>query len=202
MKNTFYKKISQFVLRLSVAFLVISSLFFFFGHVYMKLLLPVVSYGIEQCNAKYEILDVTTSKVENIVQTQYTIRTHESFIDQEGIVWPASDQTVGIQSYTLYIHPIILFSLLLAWPFLSKKKKLQAALISIPLLIIVELVDVPVILLYTLKESYNIINIHWSHEFWSYFLNSGGRQFLAILVFFVSIKPFQSSDKKATLFRV
>ncbi len=187
--------ISGFVIRLILAFLIVSSLFFIIGPFYIKIFLPLFSYEIELINSEYEILEADLVNSNKIEQIQYKIRTHRKFIDEQGISWPSSDMTVIINSYAVYIHPIIIFSLILAWPTLSIKNKLVSVMISVPLLIAIELIDIPIHLIYKLQESYNIdslsfhIQIPWYHKYWFNLLNTGGRQFLALLVFIISIAP-------------
>ena len=206
MNSRYKKELLRFLIRFVGAVIYLSTLSFLFGHILVKMLLPFISCGIEYGDSKYEVLEVKVLTRDSIKQIHYTIRTHEAFIDQEGKIWPASDQTTGIQAYVVHIYPIIAFSFLLSWPYLTKKKKLPAALISILLLIMVAMIDVPVNLLYSLKESYNSgslpyqAKIQWYHEFAYLFLNTGGRQFLALLVFVVSVVPFHFSGKNTRFF--
>lgn len=185
------------LLRFACAVIVLSTLCCFPGHKPVQMILPLISYGIEHGGSgKYEVLEAKVLKKDNIEQILYTIRTHEPFTDQEGKAWPASDQTVGIHAYIVYICPIIVFSMLLSYTNLPGKRKLLAALAAILLLIPVVTIDISTNLLFSLKESYALISppyqvkLQWYHEFASLFLNTGGRQFLALLVFILSIAPF------------
>ncbi len=188
--------IFRFMLHLAAAFAGVSMLFLFFGSIYLQSLLPLISSAIEHTSPSYEVLEAKTVNVNSIKQIHYTIRTHHPFVDAEGKKWPASDQTVGIHGLSIYILPIVTFSFLLAWPPLEKKKKALAVLVAIPLIMALEVIDIPVFLLYTLKESYINASLHvpveiaWYHEFLYDFFNTGGRQFLAILVFIASVAPF------------
>ncbi len=188
-----YKKA---LLRFAGAVMILMTFCCLFGHIYIKTLLPFISCVMEHGGSKYEVLEAKVLNRDHVEQIRYTIRTHEPFVDREGKTWPASDQTVGIHAYIVHICPIIVFSILWSYPYLTGKRKLLAALVSIPLVFLTAAIDVSVNLLYSLKESYTLAalpgqgTIHWYHEFANLFLNTGGRQFLALLVFILSVAPF------------
>ena len=185
--------IIRFIILLISALIVISSLFYLFGTYYIKILLPLFSFEIEHINPDYEIVKVNFVNRNSSNQLHFTIKTHRMFVDEQGKSWPSSDYTVGISTYALYIHPVIIFSLLLSLPALSIKDRVKVMLISLPFLLIVELIDIPFHVIYILKEGYTIaavqhhLRITWYHEFWYRFLNTGGRQFLSLLAVAVSV---------------
>lgn len=195
------QRYNKALLRFAGAVMILMTFCYLFGHIYIRIMLPFISYGIEYGGSKYEVLEAKVMNRDNIEQIHYTIRTHEPFIDQEGKTWPASDQTVGIHAYVIHICPIIVFSLLWSYPYLTGKRKLLAALVSIPLVFLAATIDVSVNLLYSLKQSYNFatlpgqVTIHWYHDFANLFLNTGGRQFLALLVFILSVAPFHMNTE-------
>ncbi len=118
----------------------------------------------------------------------------------------ASDQTVGIHGLLIYIHPITTLSFLLAWPLLQKEKKALAALVAIPLIISARTDRYPNISPLFAEESYLNASLHvpvdiaWYHKFMYDFFNTGGRQFLAILVFVASVAPFHIDGRKKQVF--
>jgi len=183
----------RFIILLAAVFIVVSSIFFLCGTYYLQALLPFFSFGIEHINPDYEVVAMNLIDAENSKQLHFTIKTHRTFVDGQGTIWPSSDHTAGINAYTLYIHPILIFSLLLALPGFSLKDKGIFVLISLPFLFIIEFIDIPVHILYVLKEGYaheihqQNMQITWFHEFWYRFLNTGGRQFLSLTVVGISV---------------
>ena len=99
---------------------------------------------------------------------------------------------------TLYVMPLITFSLLFAWPFLSVYKKLAAVIISLPFLLFFELFDISLFVIGNIEtKSRSIIHVagtdtllYHISTFCVSFLGNGGRQFIAILVFLLAIAPF------------
>ncbi len=183
----------RFIILLAAVFIVVSSIFYMYGTYYIQALLPFFSFGIEHINPDYEVLATNLVDADNGKQLHFTIKTHRTFVDEQGKIWPGSEHTAGISAYALFIHPVLVFSLLLALPGFSFKDKSIFILISLPFLFIAEIIDIPVHILYVLKEGY-VVDIYrqnmqtaWYHEFWYRFLNTGGRQFLSLTVVGISV---------------
>ncbi|MBN1292870.1 MAG: hypothetical protein JXB48_13600 [Candidatus Latescibacteria bacterium] len=201
-KSTF--RMSGFVLLLIPSFIAVSLLLLFYGKYYIKSLIPLITYEFEKIYPEGKITKIEFVKMRHRHQIHFTIRTHKNFTDERGISWPVSDLTVGINTFALYIHPLLVLSLLAALPFLSKKEKLIVISMSCPLIIVSVLTDIPFHLLYELKESYIAhapqvpMQISWSLSFWYHALNTGGRQFLSLIVIATTLLLFFfiTSDKK------
>ena len=129
---------------------------------------------------------------------------NRAIIEDDGRYVPYGIYRIGINIYTIYIQPIIIFSLILAWPALSIKDRFKAALISIPLQFAILLINIPFYVITLHEKNVNFVNYHpgFIRILWFQFLNMGGQQFMAILAFMVSIAPFylikpQTADSRA-----
>ena len=110
------------------------------------------------------------------------MRIHRREVDRRGKVWGGQEVKGGVWASALYIQPILLFSLLLAWPGLSLREWPKLALTSVPLLVAINLIDMPVHIIQKLEEGYAVASFAGSvRVFWWNVLNNGGRQFLAIV---------------------
>ena len=178
---------SKFVMLLIPSFAAVSILLFFFGTYYIQMMLPLITFEFEKIYPDGEVLSTDFVKVQNRQEIHFTIRTHKYFVDEHGTSWPVSDLSVGIGTFALYIHPLLVLTLLLALPTLSKREKAIAVCISLPLIAFSVLADIPFHILYVLKENYLTyasqvpVPISRYLSFWYHALNSGGRQFLSLL---------------------
>jgi hypothetical protein len=107
---------------------------------------------------------------------------------------------VIIASATVCIPPIILLSILFAWPAETWRKKARILKLAIPVLVIISLIDIPFVLAWEVEDAIaadlpgHIKTIVFAGmalqtrvqdsqllTYWYVFLQTGGRQFLAIL---------------------
>jgi len=189
--KTVKKNISKFVILIVMVLCLMVPLFYLFGSPYIKFLMPLISFAIEKIHPEYEIL---MFKIESLGESKkifYKVNIHRLYTDNQGIIRTYRTVTGNIYASTLYIQPIIIYSLLWAWPALSVKNKVKATAISLPLLIISELIDIPIHLINQM-ETFSPVDSVSSRlrVLYTNFLAIGGRQFLALLVFSISLAPF------------
>lgn len=178
-------KILRFLLRLILAFLFWSLVSYIFGPSYIRLFLPLFSYEIKTIHPEYSIKEFSLNDRKQIM---YQVQVFREGVDDKGRTLGGSEARAGILGRTMYISPIILFSLLLAWPGLSIKERLKAFLISIPLLIGTQLIDIPIQIINRVEAPWPVHSLGGHiRVFWINLLNNGGRQFLAIIAFLISI---------------
>lgn len=178
-------KILHFLLRLILAGLFLSALLYVAGPFYIRLFLPLFSNEIEILHPEYNIKEFY---LDDKNQIMYQIRVDRVGFDHKGSALGGSEVKAGIVGRTLYISPLILYSFLLAWPGLSIKERSKAFLISVPLLIITQMVDIPMDIINRVEAPWGVKSLTGQiREFWYYLLNNGGRQFLALLVALISI---------------
>jgi len=174
-----------FFLRLILAGLLLSAILYFAGPYYIRLFLPLFPFEIERLHPEY---DISRFYLNDKNQVMYQVTIHKESVDKKGDIWAQRELTGGIVGRTMYISPIFIFSLLLAWPGLSIKERLKAFLVALPLLIVAQLIDIPIHLINRMEEPWPVDSPGGQiRQFWVYLLNNGGRQFLAFLVVFISI---------------
>jgi len=183
--------IIRFIILLVPSFLFVALIFYLFGSYYLKFFMPLFSYEIRQVCPEYEILSFNIGELKKSQRIMYEVIIHRTYIDKQGKTRINRKISGNILASAVYIHPLIIYSLLLAWPVLSIKEKLKSLIISIPLLIIIELIDIPIHLINEMETFSAVDSLSERFRlFYFSFLNRGGRQFLALLVFLISIAPF------------
>lgn len=122
------------------------------GRWYVQACLPLYAKSIELLAPQWRIdaLTITQTRLDNIVKLDIT---------------PVRDYHVGLgtlrKGYTLtsttltghaIIHPIIILSLLLPWILLRWRSRWYGLLMIVPLLVLVEMLDIPVVLVGALQD--------------------------------------------------
>ena len=155
------------------------------GPLYVRIFLPLFYYEIEIFHPEY---DINEFYLDNQNRIMYQIAVDRVGVDHKGNALGGSKVRAGIVTRTLYIFPFILYSLLLAWPGLSMKERCKAFLISVPLFLVTQLVDIPMDVINRVEAPWAVKSLSGRiREFWYYLLNNGGRQFMAFLVALLSI---------------
>ena len=178
-------KILRFLLPLILAFLFWSLLSYIFGSSYIRLFLPLFSWEIKTVHPEYNI---KAFYLDDRNQIMYQVEVSRVGVDVKGRNVGGSEARAGLLGRTMYISPIIVFSLLLAWPGLSIKERLKAFLIALPLVIGTQLIDIPIQVINRVEAPWPVHSLGGHiRVFWINLLNNGGRQFLAIIAFLISI---------------
>lgn len=202
-------KISVFFLRLIPAYILVLAFFFMTGPYYAKVLLPGFRLILGHLHTNYKLIDISSMHENGKEVIAFDVLVSGKI---KGLNLPLEDkQRSSINTSILYGPPIIALSLLLAWPLLSLRQKLQAGMITLFLLVVLAFVDVPVSLIYSAEKLFGhktggiVMEYSLSEDiirFLCHFFNNGGRQFMALLVFAVTVMPFYTSDTKLTLSKV
>jgi hypothetical protein len=124
-------------------------------------------------------------------QIEFEVKIPRKWVDSQGKSWDGMVHKGAFYGSVLYIYPIIIFSLILSWSVLPVKDRLKALMITVVLLMVVELMDVFVNVLWARENYYVVMTLSGKvHKFIYHMLHNGGRQFLSLMVFFLSIAPF------------
>jgi hypothetical protein len=193
--------VSRFLGRLLSAVLVVIAIFYFIGPYYMRLMMPVFIWEIEMLSPHYRVVENDIITINKSDYLQLDIEVNKPM--------PEGRQGAGIsghvtrhkaQAGSLCIVPIIIFSLILAWPSIPISRRLTAFLFSIPLIGLIELLDYPVIFISNIASVYsdNIL-FNTLLKIWSHILNNGGRQFLALIAFCILIAPYYLNHQQNPL---
>jgi hypothetical protein len=117
------------------------------------------------------------------------VKLTENIITDDGTVLhtigrPYTSKTISINEY---LHPILILSIIAAWPAITLGERFKVLLFALPFLLIVEMVDVPVLLA---SRSEEVVRANLLKDpnagkglasYWVAFLHTGGRAALSIL---------------------
>lgn len=177
-----------FVIRFIPAFLLVSSLFYVAGSLYARMLLPLFAFEIEAVHPGYEIRSYGLESLPKGDEIFFVVKINRPIVDKFGIPRYGKETKLETVASVLYIQPIIVFSLLFSWPALSFRERLKAALISVPFLIAIISIDIPVFAVGRIEMSFPVDSLSGQIRIMlNHFFSNGGRQFLALLVVLVTI---------------
>jgi hypothetical protein len=189
-----------FLGRLILACTAVIVLFYIISPFYMRLLLPVFAWQIELLNPNYKVAhkDMIRIRQINYLQMDIAIKPTDSS-DPKRIPESGHVTRHKAQAGSLCIAPIIIFSLILSWPNLSIRRRLNAFIFSLPLIVLIQCMDYPIIFLSNIAAAYsdNKTAITVS-KIWSHILNNGGRQFLSLIAFFILISPYYLKHERTS----
>jgi len=178
------------MLRLVPAGLFFILLFYLINPFYVRFYLPLIAAQLEWMDPAYDVEKREILTINGVQYLQYTVTVSKPVPNR-----PYTPQETGntfqlkAQANTLCIAPIIVFSLILAWPGLPVLKRMQTFLISLPLILLVNALDLPMIFIAIIESVHSTGAIgNTALSVWSHILN-GGRQFLALVAFLISIAP-------------
>ena len=178
-----------FLVRFIPALLLVSALFYMFGSVYARVLLPVFAFEIELFHPEYEILSYGTEETRTEGNSiYYIVKITRPIVNKTGVPLYGKEVKLDTVASVLYIQPIIVFSLLLSWPALSFKERGWGLLTSVPLMIAAASIDIPVFFIYRIEEGFPVGSLSEQIRIMlNNFFSNGGRQFLALLVVLVTV---------------
>lgn len=173
--------IPRFILTLSL----MAALMSFFGPTYIQGFLPLFQKQIKLLHPEYDINEFYLSEKNQIM---FQVRVNRFMVDEQGRHIGGTEAKAGIHGWTMYTAPIIIFSIILAWPGLASKTRAKAFLIALPLLFLSQFIDIPI-------HCINRIEATWPAEslsselrtFWAFVLTNGGRQFMAFFIALLSV---------------
>jgi hypothetical protein len=173
----------KFAVLFLLAYLVLLGLSLQFGQHYIEFLLPLYRWEIAWFAPDYDIVSLAIADSHN----ESVIALNLDLIRYTVVAGHALPPTSGISSSTLVghalQHPLMILSLLAAWPASSNFQRVKLFLIAMPLLLLVEMLDVPLVLLGSIEDLMiaNIAPDTFSFLVaWMNFMNGGGRLALSI----------------------
>ena len=192
------KALLKFAALFLLAYTVLLVLSLQFGRQYVELLLPLYRWEIGWCAPEYRIqsLAVQEDRGEAVVSLNLKLEQYTFAAGQ--LLQPG----INISSSTLaghsLQHALLIFSLLAAWPATGISRRFALLCLAVPLLLLVEMLDVPLVLLGS-NEDIILANVApTASSFlvdWMNFLNGGGRLALSIAaaLLTVAMSKFQFS---------
>jgi hypothetical protein len=180
-----------FILRLVPAGIFFIVLFYFINPYYVRFYMPLIAEQMEWMDSAYNVNISELVTIDRIDYLRYTV-TVNKLMANNPYAPMESGNTVRLkaQANTLCIAPIIVFSLILAWPGITLLTRFQTFLISLPLIILLHALDLPMIFVEKIEAVHSTsVWGNTARSVWSHVLANGGRQFLAIVVFLISMAP-------------
>jgi hypothetical protein len=180
--------IFSFTLRLIVSCSLISTIFVYAGPYYVQALLPIIKKQIQWFHSDYILHTLTYDEQEKSQEIAVDISIIRPFTDTFGKTGNWRDVSYSIHASTLYSHPIIMFSLLMAWPGLSIKRRILSTAFGIILLFLAVSLDHPFHLISQAERGLIIDSfLGKMREFWVFMLTNGGRQLISVLMVLLAI---------------
>lgn len=179
--------ISRFTGRLLLFFPLFLFIFFLAGPSVSRLLLPVMETEMRVLRPHYNIALSYTEPARIAYKIAIPfVWTDETGKRQEGIV-----KEGRLPASNVAIHPILVLSVLLAWPTVPWKKKGGLVFLSLPFILAAELLDIPLHILWKVENGIPLETLSAGLvKFWGHVLNNGGKQFLSLVAVFVSLGAY------------
>lgn len=182
----------RFILRLVPSYLIVLIGFSVGGSYFIRCLLPVFKHEIQLLHPEYEFQSIQLTTDGNSPQIKYKVdiyrRSNHRLPNHSG----GATMRWGFFAHILYIQPTVFLTLFLAWPIVSARTRLKAAAIGFPLLFFMMLIDIPFHIILNIGQAVTIDSLSKRLlAFWvEGFMGNGGRQFMALVVFIISLLPF------------
>ncbi len=183
------KALLKFAALFLPAYLALLVLSMQFGHHYVEFLLPLYRWEIGWFTPDYRIasLALADNRGEAVVALTLDMIRYV-VVAGHGLPPGGSISSSTLAGHALQ-HPLLMLSLLAAWPAASLPHRVALLAIAVPLLLLVEMLDVPLVLLGSIEDLV-IANIAPDAGsflvYWMNFLNGGGRLALSIAAAFAA----------------
>ena len=181
-----------------LAYLLLLVLSVQYGQRYVELLLPLYHWEIGWCAPDYRIqsLLLQDNRGEAVVALKLKLVQY-SFVGGH-LLPPGGEVTSSTLTGHALQHGLLMLSLLVAWPMRGMKRRIALLVIAVPFLLLVEMLDVPLVLLGSIEDliltnvapTTNSLLVNWMN-----FLNGGGRLALAIVAVTASVGIFRILER-------
>jgi hypothetical protein len=183
--------------RLILAYGLVMAIVLTFGDAYVDRLIPLYRLPVEWLLPEFRIESLGLARVNNEPVIALKLVLEETLWIGAKPVPPGGDLSASTLRGHALQHPILLYTLLLAWPGLFGPAGVARLSISIPLLLLVELLDVPLVLVGSVQDLLlaTLAPGRLGHDpwiGWMDFLNGGGRLALALMAAALSLAGGQA----------
>lgn len=164
----------------------LSMVFSQIGSFYNKCLFPLFKWEVKRLSKELKVTSIGLEDHNDRQIIAVKVETAENIPVCNKLLLSGYPMVSRIPVINQYLHPIIIFSILLAWPGVSMKGRLKLFYMAVPALFLVEVVDIPLLVIGQFQEHLNSLCPNRSFSlipttYWMKFLNSGGRHVLSIL---------------------
>jgi hypothetical protein len=171
------------------SYAVLLILFSQFGPYYFKLFEGIFRHEVELFFPQFKVSSLEAETYEGQKMISLSVRLTENIILPDGTVLHSKDRPYTSKTIAVneYLHPIIILSILAAWPGITLRDRFKVFLYLLPFLVIVEMLDIPFVLATRSEESVRAGLLRDPEagkslaSYWVAFLHTGGRAALSIL---------------------
>ncbi len=169
------------------------------SHIYGRSVLPVYAWSIKHISNHYRVQSLRIEKQGG--EWVFKLNALTTGVRQVGR--GAIPDGISLSSSTLLAHAlqhvIVIYTLLLIWPVVTVWRKLTLLVLSLPYLVLVEILDVPFVLLGAMDDLLlsNFIPSAIASSFfisWMNTMNSGGRLALSLIAAAATILTWRYLD--------
>ena len=165
------------------AYLVLLGLSLQFGPHYVEFLLPLYRWEIAALTPDYRIASLALADNRGETVVAVTLDLIRYIVVAGHAIAPGGTNSSSTLAGHALQHPLLMLSLLAAWPARSVARRLALLAIALPFLLLVEMLDVPLVLLGSIDDLILANVAPGTSSFlvvWMYFMNGGGRLALSI----------------------
>ena len=185
--------VKRFAVRFLAAFALLLAVFYAAGPLFARLLLPVMEAEMRLLRPAYRI-DLTLAGRDRI---EYGIDVPFPWTNPSGKRLDGVTKEGRLPASNVSIHPILVLSVLFAWPAASWRKTGALIVLSLPALFLVELLDLPFHILWKAESGIPLETFSAGMiRFWGHVLNNGGKQFLSLMAVFLSLGAFMLLERR------
>jgi hypothetical protein len=170
------------------SYLILLMIFSQFGPFYFKLFAGIFRWEIDFLYPQFKVSSIQTEDYQGQQMISLAVTLADNVILDDGRVLhsagrPYTSKTISINQY---LHPILIFAILAAWPGILLRDRFKVFLLTLPFLVIVEMLDIPVLLATRSNEAMRANLLHdplankTFGSFWAAFLHTGGRAALSV----------------------
>ncbi len=166
----------------SSAYLVLLILSLYFGSEYARLMLPLYRWMISHLTQDYAIQSLVVGDVHGEGAFILALLTRYIVIGSH-VIPPGISITCSTLVGHALQHPLLIFSLAVAWPASSPAQRIARLFCTLPFLLLVESLDIPLVLLGSAQDLLMANFVSADDSFlvgWMNFLNGGGRPALSL----------------------
>ncbi|OYY92516.1 MAG: hypothetical protein B7Y41_15645 [Hydrogenophilales bacterium 28-61-23] len=189
--NLARNEILAIALRLVLGLPVLLWLGWLWGEDYARMFLPLYREVLSAALYGFHFADLEISRTttEFVIKASYTIE--RVLIVGPNMVPPGLDGYVHAPVYYTVTHPIMLAAAALAWPRLTWRGRIARLLWSLPILVVLEAMDIPLVMLSSindaLAQTYDPAGYLVSKPIdWVRFLEGGARSAICITAAFLA----------------
>jgi hypothetical protein len=170
------------------SYIILLMIFSQLGPFYFRLFEGIFRWEIDLLYPQFRVSSIQMEDYQGQQMISLTVKLKENIILPDGTVLhtagrPYTSKTISINQY---LHPILVFSILAAWPGILLRDRFKVLLFTLPFLVIVEMLDIPILLSTRSDEAMraNLLKDSLADKsfgsYWAAFLHTGGRAALSI----------------------